>query len=76
MSTEHTQKRLAILERGAGRIESMARQIEDLRSALAEMCTGQQSQDEAICALQRRVQQLEAERAMRVEAGKFGLGDD
>lgn len=67
MPSESTQKRIAILERGVGRLETMAKQIEDLRSALSEMCAGQQSQDEATCALQRRVQQLEDERAMRAD---------
>ena len=65
MSSESTRKRLAILERGTARVETMSRQIAELTAALAEMCAGQQSQDEATCALQRRVQQLEAERAMR-----------
>ena len=65
MSHDATQRRLALLERGTARVETMSRQIAELTAALAEICAGQQSQDEATCALQRRVQQLEAERAMR-----------
>jgi len=64
MSSEHTQKRLALLERGYGRQEQMARQIEQLDAAHAEMCAGQLSQDEIIASLMRRLEELEAERAM------------
>jgi hypothetical protein len=65
--TEGTQHRLKVLERGTGRIDTMSRQITDLSTALAEICKGQLSQDEAISDLRRRVQQLEAERGVRAE---------
>jgi hypothetical protein len=42
----------------------MARQIEQLDAAHAEMCAGQLSQDEIIASLMRRLEELEAERAM------------
>ncbi len=77
MSHDATQRRLTLLERGAGRQETMSRQITDLTTALAEICKGQLSQDEAISDLRRRVQQLEAERGMRADTSMSieGNGD-
>ncbi len=55
-------KRLLALECRADQVGAIKHENERLRSALAEMCTGQVSQDQAINDLQRRVQALEAER--------------
>ena len=74
MSSEHTQKRLALLERGYGRQEQMARQIKELDAAHAEMCAGQLSQDEIIASLMRRLEELEAERVLRKSSANLGNG--
>ena len=68
MSHDATHKRLAILDSGIGSIEGMSRKITDLTAAIAEICKGQLSQDEAICAMQRRIQGLETEREMEKQS--------
>jgi hypothetical protein len=62
-------KRLLELEIRSDQIAGLKHENKRLTAALAEMCAGQQSQDETICNLQRRVQELESERTMRNEIG-------
>jgi hypothetical protein len=78
MSPE-TRERLLAVEIRAEQIPILRRENKELRLALA---TGQQAQDERIClaeraidALTKRIQELEAERDMRREIPKLGLGD-
>jgi hypothetical protein len=56
-------KRLLALECRTDQFPAVKHENEKLRAALAEMCKGQQSQDEAINALERRIEKLETERA-------------
>lgn len=63
MSHEERERILAV-EIRTEQIPILRRENKELRLALA---TGQQAQDEAINSLQRRVQQLEAERALKQE---------
>ena len=54
--------RLLELEIRADMIPSLKQENKHLKEALAEMCKGQQYQDEAINEMQRRITQLETER--------------
>ena len=54
--------RLLELEIRADMIPALKQENKHLKEVLADMCTGQMAQDEAINDLQRRIDQLEAER--------------
>ena len=59
MSEHDLKRRLFELEARVDQIHGLKAKIKQLESALASSATGQQSQDEAIVALQRRVERLE-----------------
>ena len=54
--------RLESLEIRADMISTLKQENRRLKEALAEMCKGQMAQDEAICAMQRRIDLLEAKK--------------
>ena len=54
--------RLESLEIRSDMISSLKQEVKRLRETLAEMCKGQQAQDETIYEMQRRIDQLEAEK--------------
>ena len=55
-------ERLLALEIRTDQVGAIKHQNECLREAIAQMRTGMQAQDEAICAMQRRIDKLEAEK--------------